>query len=160
MADFLSLIGTILNDRARRAAMAQEQQQFAEQMGLNREKFGEEKNQFGKTFTQRQLEADRGFGLSQEELALNKRRQEEAQLAQLSSLVGAGATNMGQADILSLLANRYGVPLNKASLLNTGRGRTSPAGGSAPYGSLGYVTPLGRTLPEIPKRYTLGPAFA
>lgn len=148
--NFLSLIDTFLNEAARQRALAEEQRQFAAKIGLDRERFGEDKNQFSKTFDQRKLEADRGYGLSEEELALKKRMQETNDLLNLSNAVGRGAANIPQADVLSLLASKYGVPINKAALRSTAmsapRG-SSGYGGGGESGVVNAIRGLGQTLP-------------
>lgn len=138
--DFLSLIGTILNDRARQAAAQQQESQYGRSLESEKDRFNrqlaqqqlEQQQQYGLSLDDlglRKLANTQQYGLSQEQLALTKRQQEQAELARLAQLVGAGAENPAQADILSLLAGKIGVPLNTAGLLYNRYG-AGPTGGT------------------------------
>lgn len=149
MADLLQLIGTILQDRQQKSQQAQQGSQFdrslAQSSGefdktqqFQREKFAEELkentrryglderqvdnqvNQFAARLATEKEQFDKSFGLQEG-------RQNNTDLAQFSEMVGRGASNSAQADILSMLGGKLGLNLNSAQLLNAGQA----AGGGA-----------------------------
>lgn len=143
MADLLQLIGTILQDRQQKSQQAQQGSQFdrslAQSSGefdktqqFQREKFAEELkentrryglderqvdnqvNQFAARLATEKEQFDKSFGLQEG-------RQNNTDLAQFSEMVGRGANNSAQADILSMLGGKLGLNLNSAQLLNAGQ---------------------------------------
>lgn len=149
--DLLSLIGTVYRDRLGRAELAQRAQDSAADRALRESMQGREFDFQGKEsaadralresmqgqqfeFQGRESAAERALRekLEAERLGLTRSANEVNQLSELSQLLGRGATNIPQADVLSMLAQRFGVPVNTAQLRNAGRAtEVSPASGSA-----------------------------
>lgn len=141
MADLLQLIGTILQDRQQKSQQAQQGSQFDRRLAqdsgefdktqqFQREKFAEELkentrryglderqvdnqvDQFAARLAAEKEQFDKSFGLQ-------AGRQNNTDLAQFSEMVGRGASNSAQADILSMLGGKLGLNLNSAQLMNS-----------------------------------------
>ena len=145
-----------LNEFNTQAQMAREKfvqdvKQQALDYGLNQRQVDERIRQFDTELANtqaQQLQAQQNyggeFGLKQRELTNQENQQALSNLGTLSQLVGQGTTNMGQADILSLLAARMGNPMSALQFMRT---PTATAQGTAPgmrgtNGSYNFITNL------------------
>lgn len=137
--DLLSLIGTVYRDRLGREELAQRGRESAADRALRESMQGREfefqgKESAAERALREKLEADR-LGLSRDANEMN-------QLSELSQLLGRGAANIPQADVLSLIAQRFGVPVNKAALRKTSTGKIPSSISNRP----GYLESFGRPL--------------
>lgn len=148
--DLLSLIGTVYRDRLGREELAQQARESAADRALRESMQGREFDFQGKESSyernlREKLEADR--------LGLTRSANEMEQLSGLSQLLGKGATNIPQADVLSLLAGKFGVPVNTAQLRNAGRASTATTSSSRGAGSNVFApafSQLGNRFGELP----------
>lgn len=153
--DLLSLIGTVYRDRLGREELAQRSRESAADRALRESMQGREFEFQGKESAAERALREK---LESERLGLSRSANEMNQLSELSQLLGRGATNIPQADVLSMLAQRFGVPVNTAQLRNAGRTSTATAGAGgrgagsdtfAPaFSELGY-----KPFPHTPMEY-------
>lgn len=154
--DLLSLIGTVYRDRLGREELAQRGYQSAAELASRERESAADRalreSMQGREFDFQGKEsaAERALRekLEAERLGLTRTANEMNQLSQLSQLLGQGASNIPQADVLSLLAQRFGVPVNTAQLRNASRA-SSVQPRSSGYGESGVtnaVRPLGLGL--------------
>lgn len=151
--NILDLIGTVYRDRLGRAELAQRERESAADRALRERMQGREFEFQGKEGAS---ERDLRRQLENERLGLTRSTTEMNQLSQLAELLGGGASNIPQADVLRLIAGRFGVPVNTAQLRNASRVQ-SPRGGAAPSAGLGSRSlGLPRWGPEPPRFYLYG----
>ena len=128
-ADLLGFISNILNQRQNESQFGRELESGNKNTEANRAleaaRQAEAARQFGQS-----------FGLDERQLTNQEAQQKQNNLLQLSQILGSGASNMGQADILSMLAGNLGYNTNPAALLNSAKVKArSGAGGGGGNGS-------------------------
>lgn len=132
-----------ISQQLARDKFLQDTQQQALDFGLNQQQVADRIRQFDLNLANEQAQqrqAQENFGRQQTN---QENQQGISNLGVLSNLVGQGTTNMGQADILSLLAGRLGQPMSPFQFMNQGVAKPAskvPLGMWGPNGTSNYIT--------------------